>query len=316
MSRFTLAEYREHKEDIKNGDYSTGAGGFTPDHAFDILEEILGIENIGYIAVVDGVIELKQENSMLRDLLQDRMPVGCIAETTYQPILEENENLKEEVEKLKEENKKLQELTDGIMNESNTGHIQGTNAYEKFCQAMCELNYDEKWITEHKEENKKLKWDCEQMGKSPWVGTPACDKMLKLIGENKELKEENKKLKEEGGTNQRRATIYEYMSEFMEKSDSYGAYFDYIREYYPDEREAAAVPSDEEEDTSSSEEEEEIEEVKEELPSCGWASWPRDLREYYTELLELRKENKKLKEEVVNKEETLEQVRDYINGGS
>jgi hypothetical protein len=78
--------------------------------------------------------KLEQENSMLRDLLQDRMPVGCIAETTYQPVLAENEKLKEE--------------------------------------------------------NDKLKWDCEQMGKSPWVGTPACDKMLKLIEENKKLKEE------------------------------------------------------------------------------------------------------------------------------
>jgi hypothetical protein len=47
--------------------------------------------------------ELKEENDMLRDLLQSRVPVGCICETTYQPILDENEKLKEEVDNLKDE---------------------------------------------------------------------------------------------------------------------------------------------------------------------------------------------------------------------
>jgi cell division septum initiation protein DivIVA len=45
--------------------------------------------------------ELKQEAEVLRDLLQNRMPTGCIAETTYQPILDENEKLKEEIEELR-----------------------------------------------------------------------------------------------------------------------------------------------------------------------------------------------------------------------
>ena len=54
------------------------------------------------------------------------------------------------------EKAELKELTDGIMNESNTQHILGGNAYEKFCQAMCELNYDEKWITELKQEKAVL----------------------------------------------------------------------------------------------------------------------------------------------------------------
>ena len=58
------------------------------------------------------------------------------------------------------------------------------------------------------------------------------------------------KLKEENETLQRRATMYEYMSEFMEKSDTFSAYFDYIREYYPDERKEAGdlVSSDEEDE--------------------------------------------------------------------
>ena len=64
---------------------------------------------------------------------------------------------REENEKLKEEIKELKELTDGIMEESNTQHILGCNAYEKFIQAMTELNYDEKWIKELKDENEELK---------------------------------------------------------------------------------------------------------------------------------------------------------------
>lgn len=56
----------------------------------------------------------------------------------------------------------LEQLTEGIMNEPGTGHIQGTNAYEKFCQTMSELNYDEKWITELKAENKELKKENKQ----------------------------------------------------------------------------------------------------------------------------------------------------------
>jgi len=59
-----------------------------------------------------------------------------------------------------------------------------------------------------------------------------------------------KNLKEEAATNQRRATMYEFMNEFMEKADCMGEYFDYIRAYYPDEREAAGDcwTSDEEEE--------------------------------------------------------------------
>ena len=53
-----------------------------------------------------------------------------------------------------------------------------------------------KKLKEFQKENEKLKWDCEQMGQSPWMGTPACDKMLKLKKENDELKKEQEELKE------------------------------------------------------------------------------------------------------------------------
>tara|TARA_R100001460_G_scaffold78646_1_gene119665 strand:+ start:47 stop:670 length:624 start_codon:yes stop_codon:yes gene_type:complete len=57
--------------------------------------------------------------------------------------------------------------------------------------------------------------------------------------EEKEIKKEKLELK-------RKATMYQFMSEYMEKADCMGEYFDYIREYYPDERKAAGVLSDEE----------------------------------------------------------------------
>jgi len=57
----------------------------------------------------EEIKELKQEKEILKDLLQERIPQGCIAETTYQPILDENEQLKEEAE----ENKKLFDTTFG-----------------------------------------------------------------------------------------------------------------------------------------------------------------------------------------------------------
>tara|TARA_R110000803_G_scaffold2781_7_gene9598 strand:+ start:1507 stop:2166 length:660 start_codon:yes stop_codon:yes gene_type:complete len=68
-----------------------------------LAEEIWDMKS----ALKEGNKKLKEENSMLRDLLQDRMPVGCIAETTYQPILEENEKLKNEIKDIKEDGAKI-----------------------------------------------------------------------------------------------------------------------------------------------------------------------------------------------------------------
>ena len=63
----------------------------------------------------------------------------------------DKQELDKEIRELKAENKELKNINEGIMNEPGTGHIQGSNGYEKFCQVMSELNYDEKWITELKE---------------------------------------------------------------------------------------------------------------------------------------------------------------------
>ena len=135
--------------------------------------------------------DLKQENSLLRDLIQDKMPVGCIAETTYQPIIADNENLvnciqenherikglKERIAKTEEETedalaslnfyqeankelkvelKKLRTMEKDIMEEEHAG-ILGCNPYERFSNVLEELDYDEKWIRELKQEIKELR---------------------------------------------------------------------------------------------------------------------------------------------------------------
>ena len=97
-----------------------------------------------------------------------------------------------------EEIKKLKELTDGIMEEEGTGHILGCNAYEKFCQAMCELNYDEKWISELKEEIKKLKEENKELKLERQRDTIAEVRSARdrAMRENKILKAKFQKFKE------------------------------------------------------------------------------------------------------------------------
>ena len=143
--------------------------------------------------------DLQMENSVLRDLLQQKMPVGCIAETTYQPILDENEKLKAkvaeipdlleeerykeracnerdwedkdeeerldregEIEKLKEENKKLQ---------GDRCILTKLKERVEYCEGIMDGHDDEmleqkRWsdeksqmIKETYQENKKLKSD-------------------------------------------------------------------------------------------------------------------------------------------------------------
>ena len=87
--------------------------------------------------------------------------------------------MKADLKKLKQENEKLKKRIEEDHKAVPTFRIQ--DMYRDVKEENEKL----------KEENEKLKWDCEQMGKSPWVGTPACDKMLKLIEENKKLNQQN-----------------------------------------------------------------------------------------------------------------------------
>jgi len=91
--------------------------------------------------------ELKNENLMLRDLLQNRVPVGCVAETTYQPILDENEKLKEENEKLKDKLWDVEE-TIRVAIASRLAHWfpdekMGDNEYAEDCDIANNLNGDD-----------------------------------------------------------------------------------------------------------------------------------------------------------------------------
>ena len=73
----------------------------------------------------------------------------------------ETEQMKREIDAHADKIKELKENELGIMEEEGTGHILGCNPYEKFCAAMSELNYDEKWISEMKIEIEKLKEELE-----------------------------------------------------------------------------------------------------------------------------------------------------------
>ncbi len=105
--------------------------------------------------------------------------------------------------------KELKEETEGIMNEEDTQHILGINAYEKFCQAMCELNFDEDMISEMKTDVTELKEkiaeleESEQSTRNYWQSKYEFEKdaLSKIQGERDKYfrmlqtrKEENEKL--------------------------------------------------------------------------------------------------------------------------
>jgi predicted RNase H-like nuclease (RuvC/YqgF family) len=94
MSRFTLAKYIGFRHLIEQGEKE-----FSSDDAFDVLEELLGIENIGYIAIVNAVRKLKEEKETLQELID----VEGQLEEKMTELEEENKKLKEENKKLKEQ---------------------------------------------------------------------------------------------------------------------------------------------------------------------------------------------------------------------
>ena len=101
--------------------------------------------------------ELKKQNEKLQGVidsvkahLDDEEHVVISTPLKYAPIVNA-------IERLKKQNAELKEETEGIMNEEGTQHILGINAYEKFCQAMCELNFDEDMISEMKTDVTELK---------------------------------------------------------------------------------------------------------------------------------------------------------------
>ena len=78
MSRFTLAKYIGFRHLIEQGEKE-----FSPDDAFDVLEELLDIKNTGYIAIVNAVRKLKQENEALQELIDVEACCCCIYQDCY-----------------------------------------------------------------------------------------------------------------------------------------------------------------------------------------------------------------------------------------
>jgi len=99
---------------------------------------------------------LKEEIEELKSLKQSEINEAVISDEGTAKLILDIAKLIGVVHEREEEIKKLTELTDGIMNEPNTSHIQGCNAYEKFIHTLVELNHDEKWITELKKEKEDL----------------------------------------------------------------------------------------------------------------------------------------------------------------
>ncbi len=120
------------------------------------LKEANDSFTLGAKRTIEKNCQMYQENKALK---KENEKLGELAALGAEQVLSQHGRSPkdEEIKKLKEENKALKEITDGIMEEEGTEHILGCDAHEKFCQAMCELNYDEKWIGELKDEVKELK---------------------------------------------------------------------------------------------------------------------------------------------------------------
>ena len=162
--------------------------------------------------------ELKEENSILRDLIQNKLPVGCIAETTYQPILDENEKLKEEIN------------GDGLLKQGYKTDLSNSHKQQ---------NSMIKQIMELKEELEDLR-DYKSRYEAQVQENEETLASLNFYQEaNKELKEEIKKLNEEikelrvtwrEESTERIATSRENR-ELKEKNVEYTEMFHEIRDY-------------------------------------------------------------------------------------
>ena len=156
---------------------------------FDKIKEMeneVGVSKLVHhqnLGLLEDNKKLKAENKELQEHYDNSIHTDWIAEEAG----EDKEYYRDvccavTLGRMIKENKELKELTDGIMNEPGTGHILGCNAYEKFCQAMSELNYDEKWIGELMLETAEN--DTEE------------DILVSIKEEIKKLKQENKELKD------------------------------------------------------------------------------------------------------------------------
>ena len=113
------------------------------------------VERLEYLLKAEReerALELDQKELQIGNLLYELEQ----EQEEVQEHQEQLESLLDHRDALREENKELKAREKGIMDYEHAG-ILGCDSYERFCQAMCELEYDEKWISELKREIKELK---------------------------------------------------------------------------------------------------------------------------------------------------------------
>ena len=133
------------------------------------------------------------------------------------------------IQKLEQENKQLKQQNDAIMEDENSQHILGCNAYEKFMQSMSELHYDEKWLKELREENKQLKTNI-NMDKDIILNL-----ILSLIAtKNADLEWEMKDKYDiyEGYKNEKINELVKYMNDTDWNDDNYRCELSYENNYF------------------------------------------------------------------------------------
>lgn len=176
----------------------------------------------------------------------------------------EVQEYRDEIEGLKKKVKELEDRDFYLIQTKIDEGIEMERAQFELSEAVLEQKI-EKLEREIESSEKHWKDMAEKYeGEGDWRWAEVESYIERQVEKQEELKKEKEKLKKAiyhldnvvVKELQRKATIYEYMAEYLEKTDEFWCYFDYIREYHPDEREAAGdiLTSDEEVEDNDPEE--------------------------------------------------------------
>jgi hypothetical protein len=177
--------------------------------------------------------ELAQENKELADAGKGYFTTQILVRS--KEALEENIKLKKEIEELKHREYCLRQDSKG----HSPSEVQEYRDEIEELKKQAEIREGQFELSEavleqkiEKLEEKEGRWE---------VGQAITENVIA------NLKKEIEELKE-------KATMYEYMSEYMEKAEEFTPYFDYIREYHPDKFiEAGGIVDSDEEDMEKEE---------------------------------------------------------------
>ena len=164
----------------------------------------------------DDRYDLQKENEMLRDLLQNRIPVGCIAETTYQPVLAENESLKEKIDELKAELQLKIDCYSKLYHEFDAEHNRLLDERVKFSEYLSKVSkaLGIEWHGEYQDIINKAH-SLRQEKKSAKLSNAQKTKVIHKL--RKELKETYNELKVENNDIQEEFDRYRFDYFFAEK---------------------------------------------------------------------------------------------------